>query len=154
MGEKRTFSATIERAGSGGAYVIVPFDVEEAFGKKRVPVQASIDGVPYRGSLVRMGGAAHVLGILKEIREQLGKEPGDTVEVTVEEDTAAREVELPADLRAALEASEAAAEFFRTLAYSHQREYVRWIEEAKRGATRNVRIARTIELLEGGAKQR
>jgi hypothetical protein len=53
--ETYTFSARVESARGGGAYVAIPFDVEQAFGKKRVPVNATIDGVPYRGSLVLMG---------------------------------------------------------------------------------------------------
>ena len=69
----------IESAGRGGAYVTIPFDVEQTFGKKRVKVRASIEGIAYQGSLVRMGGPTHILGILKEIREKLGKGVGDSV---------------------------------------------------------------------------
>lgn len=68
MATTHRFSAVIEDAGGGGAFVTIPFDVERAFGKKRVPVRATIDGVPYRGSLVRMGGECHILGILKSVR--------------------------------------------------------------------------------------
>ncbi len=75
MTDVLSFSAPIEQAHGGGAYVTVPFDVETVFGKKRVPVQATIDGQPYRGLLVRMGGPCHVLGVLKEIRERIGKQP-------------------------------------------------------------------------------
>ncbi|MBN1922479.1 MAG: DUF1905 domain-containing protein [Anaerolineae bacterium] len=84
MSETYAFTACIEPAQGGGAYVAIPFDVEQVFGKKRVPVNATIDGIPYRGSLVRMGQPCHVLGILKSIREALGKQVGDTVEVTLE----------------------------------------------------------------------
>lgn len=154
MSVKHSFSATIEKASSGGAYVRIPFDVEAAFGKKRVPVTATIDGVPYRGSLVRMGTDCHVLGVLKEIRTQVGKDIGDTVEVVVEEDTAPRTVEVPGDLAAALAASANAAAAFDALAYSHKREYVRWIEEAKRDETRTRRVAETVARLEDGPKPR
>lgn len=150
----RTFSAKIEQNEGGGAWVEVPFDVEEAFGKKRVPVNATIDGVPYRGSLVRMGGECHVLGVLKEIRAQIGKQAGDVVEVVVEEDVAPRVVEVPADLRAALDTEPPAAETFERLAFSHKREYVRWVEEAKRAETRAARIGRAIEMLARGEKLR
>ena len=68
MSQKFTFRAIIEDPGGGGAFVRIPFDVEKAFGKKRVPVIASIEGQPYRGTLVRMGEPWHVLIILKEIR--------------------------------------------------------------------------------------
>jgi hypothetical protein len=59
--EKRSFRVPIQHASGGGAYVDIPFDVEEAFGKKRVPVRAWIDGEPCRGTLVRMGSESHVL---------------------------------------------------------------------------------------------
>lgn len=154
MAEKHRFSATIEKASSGGAFVRIPFDVEAAFGKKRVPVLATIDGIAYRGSLVRMGTDCHVLGVLKEIRAEAGKNIGDTVEIVVEEDTAPREVTVPADLAAALAASKAAATTFEALAYSHKREYVRWIEEAKREETRTRRVAETVSRLESGSKPR
>lgn len=154
MGEKHSFRAAIEQAEGGGAFVTVPFDVEKTFGKKRVPVLATIDGEPYRGSLVRMGGSCHILGVLKEIRGRIGKQVGDIVEVTVEEDEAPRVVEVPADLRAALGSTPTAQAFFATLSYSHQREYVRWIEEAKREETRKLRIARAVEMLAQGKKMR
>ena len=154
MSDTYTFRATIEQAGSGGAWVTVPFDAEAAFGKKRVPVLATIDGEPYRGSLVRMGGECHVLGVLKEIRERIGKQPGDEVEITITEDTAPREVEVPADLAAALGAAPDASRFFDTLAYSHKREWVRWIEEAKREQTRADRVVRAVDALGRGEKSR
>lgn len=146
-----TFTAPIE-GGAGGAYVTVPFDAEAVFGAKRIPIKATIDGVPYRGSLVRMGGGSHVLGVLKAIREQIGKQPGDPVEVTLEADTDERTVEVPGDLAAALAAAPPAKAAFDALAYSHRREYVRWIEEAKRAATRTGRVARAVELLPHGVK--
>lgn len=154
MTETRTFRARIEASEGGGAYVTVPFDVEAVFGAKRVPVQATIDGEAYRGSLVRMGGECHVLGVLKEIRERLGKQPGDEVEVVVRRDDAPRTVEVPADLRAALVASPHAAAFFATLSYSAQRNCVRGIEEARRAETRHVRIGRAIELMNEGIAPR
>jgi bifunctional DNA-binding transcriptional regulator/antitoxin component of YhaV-PrlF toxin-antitoxin module len=152
MGEKIRFFAVIEQSEGGGAYVTIPFDVVNTFGKKRVPVQASIDGEPYRGSLVRMGSDCHILGILKEIRERVGKQVGDSIEIVVEEDVAPRVVEIPADLQVAFDAAPQAKEFFATLSYSRQREYVLWIEEAKRAQTRAERIERAIEMLALGQK--
>ncbi len=148
------FRAKIENAGGGGAYVSVPFDVEQAFGKKRVKVIATIEGHRYRGSLVRMGTECHILPVLKEIREQAGKNFGDEIEVFVEEDTLPRQVEIPPDLQLALENSPQAQSFFKQLSYTHQREYVRWINEAKRDPTRQSRIAKTIELLQQGVRGR
>jgi hypothetical protein len=148
MSETHTFRAVIEDAGGGGAFVRVPFDVEAAFGRKRVPVEATLDGQPYRGTLVRMGEPCHILPVLKEIRARIGKRVGGEVEVTLREDTAPRVVEIPPDLGAALAKSLPAQAAFQALAYTHQREYVNWILEAKRPETRARRIAQTIARLE------
>ncbi len=154
MGEKYTFLATIERADGGGAYVTIPFDVETTFGKKRVPVLATIDGVPYRGSLVRMGGSCHILGILKAIREAVGKNVGDVVEITIEEDITPRTVEVPEDVQEALRQEPETSHLFEVLSYSHKREYVAWIVEAKRAETRTQRINRLVEALRHGESPR
>ena len=153
MDKKHSFRAVIENAGGGGAFVIVPFDVEQAFGKKRVKIKATIEGEPYRGSLVRMGTPYHVLIILKEIREKIGKSFGDEIFIEFEEDLEPRQVEIPADLQQALEENPASLAFYRRLAYSHQREYVRWITEAKRPETRKERIQRAIEMLKQGQSE-
>ncbi len=144
----------IENADDGGAYVTVPFDVQQVFGKKRVKVKAWIEGHLYRGSLVRMGAPCHILGIRKEIREKIGRTYGDEIEIVIEEDTEPREIGIPTDLRLALQGNPEAEAFFQQLAYTHQKEYVRWIEEAKREQTRLNRITQTIQLLREKKKQR
>ena len=68
-----------------GAYVEIPFDVKAEFGKGRVPVTATFDGVTYHGSLVRMGTPCHIIGIRKDIRAKIGKQAGDSVKVTIVE---------------------------------------------------------------------
>lgn len=68
-----------------GAYVEIPFDVKVEFGKGRVPVHATFDGEPYDGQAVKMGTPCHIIGIRKDIREKIGKQPGDTVRVTLRE---------------------------------------------------------------------
>src|SRR5512139_1629805 len=122
MSSIHTFHAIIEPAdpGSGGAYITVPFDAEEVFGKKRIKVMATFDGVPYRGTLGRMGTSGYVLLVLKGIREQIGKNIGDEVEVAIWEDIEPRLVNVPDDLRTALEAEPVAKAFFDKLAYTHQ----------------------------------
>lgn len=102
MTQKYTFTAVIQNTGGGGAYVEIPFDVEEAFGSKRPKVKALIEGIPYRGTLMGMRTQSHILGIRKETREQIGKSFGEEVEVTVQEDTEPRAVDIPADLMHAL----------------------------------------------------
>lgn len=78
------FDAVIERAPDmDAAYVRIPFDVKQAFGHGRVPVLAAFDGVEYEGQLVRMGTPCHVIGLRKDIRARIGKQPGDTVHVVL-----------------------------------------------------------------------
>lgn len=154
MPEQQTFSASIEPSGTGGAFVTVPFDVEREYGKKRVQIKATFDGVPYRGLLVRMGGPNHILIVRKDIRAAIGKEAGDPVEVTLEEDKAPRVVNVPAGLAAALDAAPAAKNFFDQLSYTHRKEYAEWITGAKRAETRERRISQAVEMLEAGRKAR
>lgn len=154
MSKQHIFTAVIEAADQGGAFVTIPFDVETAFGKKRVPVQATFDGAPYRGTLVRMGGLDHILIVRKDIREQIGKSSGDTITVTLEEDSAPRVVTAPDDFQGAMQVYPDVADFFQTLSYTHQKEYVNWIEEAKHDTTRQRRIAKAIERMRSGQQQR
>jgi len=152
MKEKQTFTAMIKSAGGGGAFVEVPFDVEKEFGSKRPKVRALIEGVPYRGILTRMGTDCHILGIRKEIRAQVGKTFGDELTVTVELDSEPRAVEVPADLLKVLKKDREVKAIFDKLSYTHQKEYVTWINEAKKEETRQNRIARTVEMLKKGRK--
>ncbi len=147
MSQKHTFKATINDAGGGGAFVEVPFDVEKTFGSKKPKVKALIEGVPYRGTLVRMGTDCHLLLILKSIREQIGKTFGDEIQVSVESDTEERVIEIPKDLMKELKKDKEAKAFFDKLSFTHRKEYVRWIEEAKKEETRQNRIVKTMEML-------
>lgn len=67
------------------AYVEIPFDVKEIFGKSRVLVHATFDGEPYDGQVVKMGTPCHIIGVRKDIRAKIGKQPGQEVHVTLEE---------------------------------------------------------------------
>jgi antitoxin component of MazEF toxin-antitoxin module len=144
-----TFRAPIRPTGRGGGghLVDVPTEVVEALGGKgRIPVTATFDGVPYRGSIVRMGGGA-VLGVQKAIMAEAGVRVGDSLTVVVRNDEGPREVEVPVDLAEALARNGAARAAFEGLSFSHKREYVRSITEAKRPQTRARRIELTIEQL-------
>lgn len=68
-----------------GAYVEIPFDVREEFGRGRVKVRATFDGAEYDGSIVRMGTPCHIIGVRKDIRAKIGKQPGDMVHVVIRE---------------------------------------------------------------------
>ncbi len=88
MNAKFEFDAEIKKVPDiDGAYVEIPFDVKATFGKGRVPVNATFDSVLYQGSLVKMGTPCHIIGIRKDIRQQIGKQPGDMVHVVIEERT-------------------------------------------------------------------
>ena len=80
------FDAVIKKVPDiDGAYIEFPYDVREEFGKGRVKVHAEFDGVPYDGSLVRMKTPGHIIGVRKDIKELLQKQPGDMVHVKIRE---------------------------------------------------------------------
>lgn len=80
------FDAEIKKVdGIDGAYVEFPYDVKEEFSKGRVKVHATFDDEPYDGSLVRMKTPGHIIGLRKDIRAKIGKQPGDMVHVTIRE---------------------------------------------------------------------
>jgi len=83
-GRTYEFDAVIRKAPDmDAAYIEIPFDVKEAFGRARVSVRASFDGEVYDGLLVKMGTPCHVIGIRKDIRAKIGKQPGDSIHVTI-----------------------------------------------------------------------
>jgi hypothetical protein len=85
------YEAEIQSADKGGAYVAFPYDLRAEFGKGRVRVHATFDGEPYEGNIVNMGvkntdgSVCYIIGIRKDIRAKIGKQPGDTVSVRIEE---------------------------------------------------------------------
>lgn len=152
MSKTHTFTAEIlaAKVGKGGAYIEVPFDVEDAFGSKRPKIVATFDGETYRGTLVKYGTPRHILIVRKDIRTKIAKEPGDTIEVSIALDTRPRVVVVPDELKALLAQDEKAQTIFDKLSYTHRKEYVNWINEAKREATRERRLLKTIEMLKEG----
>ncbi len=146
------FTARIESGGGGGAYVLFPYDVQAEFGTKgRVPVKATFDGAPYTGTMIKYGHPLHMLPILKAIREQIGKQPGDMVDVEVRRDAAERVLEVPEDLAKLLKKEKLSASFEK-LSYTNRREYCRWITEAKRAETRANRLEKAAGMLRAGIK--
>lgn len=86
MSKLYEFEAEIKKVPDiDGAYIEIPFDVKAEFGKGRVPVTATFDGVLYDGSLVRMKTPCHIIGIKKDIRAKINKQPGDIIKVTLKE---------------------------------------------------------------------
>ena len=117
---------------------------------RALPFKATFDGrVHYSGSLAKMGGPSAMLLLRKDVRAELHKEPGDSVEVLVELDDAPREVIVPDDARNVLDAA-GLSDTFDGLAYTHRKEYMKWIEEAKRPETRTNRLQKMCEMLAAG----
>jgi bifunctional DNA-binding transcriptional regulator/antitoxin component of YhaV-PrlF toxin-antitoxin module len=132
--------------------ITIPFDVEEVFGAKRVPVKAVVNGAEYRGSIVRMGGK-YVLGIPKAFREAAGIKAGDNIVVTLEKDSTERTVDVPADLAAALKKDKQLLAAWDKLSYTLRKENARSITEAKQAETRARRLEKTLALLKEKAKR-
>lgn len=150
----RKFTAEILSNNRGGMYVIVPFDVEKEYGKKRVKINAKIESVSYKGSLVRMGSPDHILLMRKDIRMEIGKTVGDFVNVELEEDTAPRVVTVPSDLQKLLDDNPTEKVFFQKLSYTRQKEYVEWIEAAKKAETRLRRLSKVIQLIKAKKQEK
>ncbi len=153
MTQPINFSAEIrQHQDINAAFVNFPFDTFELFGKKgQVKVKVLLDDkVEYRSSLANMGGGCHRLGLTQAIRKELGKTFGDLIEVKLWEDKEERVVIVPEDVQELLNPK--AKEFYDSLSYTHKKEYIRWIEDAKKEETRKRRKVKMIEMLLDGKK--
>jgi Bacteriocin-protection, YdeI or OmpD-Associated/Domain of unknown function (DUF1905) len=149
MGEL-TVTTTLEPRGSAAAVVLADDHVAEVGeGRKAFPVQATINGYTWAGRVSRMGGE-FLLGLSREVRTGAGVEAGDEVTVTVALDEAPREVDVPAALAQALEGDATAKATFDALAFTHRKEFARWIAEAKKDETRERRVAQALQMLREG----
>jgi len=150
--KKYKFEAEIQEGRGGGAYVVFPYDVHREFGTNgKVPVAATIDGVPDKSALIRMGLPHHILGVPKAIRVQKKKQPGDVVTIVLWKDDEPREVAVPPELQARMKKA-GVLPFFESLSFTHRKEYCRWITEAKKDETRARRLDKAIELLTDGVR--
>lgn len=130
----------------GSAFMVFDFDVPAVFGTKgRVPVVLSIDGKRFRRSLSRYAGE-YMMVFNAELRDATGYRAGDTIQITIERDIDPRVVELPNDVSDALDAA-GLRDAWNAWSYSHQKEDMAWIDDAKRPETRQKRIAKLIEVL-------
>lgn len=146
------FRTTVTLGGKTATGLQVPDEVVTALGAgKRPPVVVTVGGYTYRSTVAPMGGASWI-PLAAEHREAAGLTAGDEVDVVVEHDAAPREVALPDDLAAAFDDDVRA--FFDGLAPSHRKEWVRWVEEAKKPETRAARVEKTVESLRAGKKTR
>jgi hypothetical protein len=147
-------TTTLAKRGPAAAVVLDEEQVAQiGEGAKRFPVRATVNGYTWRTSVARMGGE-FLLGLNREVRQGAGAEAGDTVEVEIELDDVPREVDVPEALASALAADPAAKQAFDSLAYTHRKEYARWIAEAKRDETRERRVGEALARLRQGKPPR
>jgi Bacteriocin-protection, YdeI or OmpD-Associated/Domain of unknown function (DUF1905) len=149
----KRFTVELERVQKTGTMFRVPFDLEEAFGRARPPVKVTIRGHTWRTTPGVYGGVGFIV-VNREVKAATGVDAPERVRVVVALDTDPRTVRVPADLRAALGADESAKKAFAKLSFSHRRDYVEWVEEAKKPETRARRIVATVERVREGLPQR
>jgi hypothetical protein len=137
--------------GGGGHLVDVPREVVAALGGRgRAPVNASFNGIAYRGSIAAIAGVV-VLGVAKAIMAEAGLAVGDTLRVELQIDDTPREVQIPADLAAEFRKNPAARDAWERLSYTNRKEHARAIEEAKQAETRARRVQKCLDVLTGTA---
>ena len=151
----KRFRAVINRKEGGEVCSIsIPFDVEKTFGARgRVAVRGTLNGVPFRSSVFRMGGDCHFMVVNRRMREAAGVRGGKTVPVVMERDTEERTVTPPADFARALKGNAEARATWDKLSYTHRREHVEHIEGARKPETRQRRIEKSVELLAAGRRE-
>jgi hypothetical protein len=144
------FRTTIQQSGKTATGIQVPDEVVEALGSGRRPaVKVTINGYTYRNTVAVIGGV-YMVGVSAEHRAGAGVAGGDEVDVDVELDTAPREVAVPADFAAALDAEPNARSTFDGLSYSNKSWHVLQVTGAKTDETRQRRIAKSVDLLKQG----
>lgn len=147
------FRAILELGGKTATGIEVPAEVVEALGSGKKPaVEVTINGFTYRSTVASRGGR-YLLPVSAENRAGAEIEAGDAVEVDIKLDSEPREVALPPDFAAALEGEPDAQRFYEALPYSHKRQHVLAIEEAKKPETRQRRIDKAMEMLREGRKR-
>jgi hypothetical protein len=149
----QTFTAILKRPEGVGTwtYIDLPFDVTLLYGVKgQVKVKGTLNEQPFHGSAMPHGDGTHYVVINKALRDTVGVHQGDSVQVSIEPDMEDRNLTLPLDLVNALGRDERAKAAFDKLSYSHQKEYVEWIEGAKKAETRQTRIAKALVMLLNG----
>lgn len=149
------FTAVIKQNGEiNAAFVEFPFSMEELFHTRgQVKVKVTFDDqVEYHGSLAKMKSDFHILGLTQEIRKQLGKTFGDEVSVSLIEDKEERRVQIADDITSIFNDNPEAKILFDKMSYTHKKEYIRWIEEAKKPETRENRKIKMIQMILDGKK--
>jgi bacteriocin resistance YdeI/OmpD-like protein/uncharacterized protein DUF1905 len=151
MAKRHEFHAVLGGKEGDRPTVEVPFDVRKAFGSARAKVKVTVNGVALRTTVAVYAGRSYV-GFRKEIREAAGIGIGDRIRVRIEPDLDERIVDVPPELARALAKDRVAKKAFDGLAFTHRKEYAKWVGEAKKPETRERRIARTVEGLRAAVK--
>jgi hypothetical protein len=142
---KRRFSVELERVGKTATMFRIPFDLAETFGRARPPVKVTIRGHSWRTTPGVYGGVGYVV-VNRSVKAATGVDAPDRVAVVIELDTEPRRVRVPNDLARARPLADAdAKDAFARLSFTHRREYVEWVREAKHPETRRRRIEQTVE---------
>lgn len=146
MAEKQIFEVLLEKHENMEATgITIPFDVEKVFGAKRVPVKVWVNSVEHRSTIMKMSGK-YMMAVPKIFREAAGISAGEMITVTMEKDTEKRVIEVPQDFAEALKKADL-TDVFAKMSFTHQKEYVRAIVEAKKEETRIRRLEKTIDQL-------
>jgi len=147
------FKTTLLQAkGMNATGIEIPAGIVEGFGQgKRPKVILTVKGHTYRSTVAVMGGM-YMIGVPAEHREAAGVKAGEKIEVRLELDTAPRIIEVPKDLAAALKKAKITGAFDK-LSYTHRKEHVRAINEAKAPETRQRRVDRCVEMLKAGKRE-
>ena len=154
MTDQHRFRTIVELGGKTATGLHVPDEIVHALGSgKRPAVRVTVGQHTYRTTVASMGGR-FLVPLSADNRSAADVAAGDEVDVTIEADTAPREVAVPDDLAQALADEPAAGRFFDTLAPSHRKEWVRWIEDAKKPETRTTRLETTLAALRDGKRSR
>ncbi|HSB66157.1 MAG TPA: YdeI/OmpD-associated family protein [Anaerolineales bacterium] len=152
-----SFEAVLKRPEGVGTwtYLDIPQEISLTLGSKgQVRVRGTINGYPYRTTALPMGAGTHYLVVGKAIRDHIHATQGDSVQVTLELDNEARQVDVPEELRQALAKEPHAVEAFGKMTYSHQNEWISWIMSAKQAETRLRRIEKALLLITQGKNVR
>jgi hypothetical protein len=148
-----TFETTIEQTGRTATSFEVPLDVQQVFGSAHAPVKVTINSHTYRATLAVYGGRYYA-PLSRTNRDAARVSAGDRIKVTITSDEEPRKIEAPPDLAAALDEDQEASDFWDRLSYSHRREYIEWLDGAKRESERASRVAKAVDALRGGKPQR
>lgn len=149
----KSFTVDLERVQKTATMFRVPFDLEKAFGRARPPVKVTIRGHTWRTTPGVYDGVGYIV-VNRAVKAATGVDAPDRVRVQMELDTEPRKVAVPRDLAAALAADSVAKKTFASMSFTHRREYIQWVEDAKRPETRSRRVAATVTRVRDGKPHR